>query len=88
MKIHSNVSRCIYLKFAHFLCFRLPIGVCAAGVFGYIWLYILEQPDSVAIPHYDIGVYCFAGSALIELLAEPLWISGQIYLFVRTKVGK
>jgi len=63
---------------------RIPIGVACTGAFGYLWAYALDQPGTVS--HYQGAVWCYALSVFIELLAEPLWVVSQLFLFVRLKV--
>ena len=41
------------------------------------------QPDD---PLYTEAVWVYAASAVLELLVEPLWMLGQIFLFIRLKV--
>ncbi|KAK2185795.1 hypothetical protein NP493_222g02001 [Ridgeia piscesae] len=62
----------------------IPIGVACTGAFGYLWAYALDQPGTVS--HYQGAVWCYALSVFIELLAEPLWVVSQLFLFVRLKV--
>ncbi|XP_074643284.1 man(5)GlcNAc(2)-PP-dolichol translocation protein RFT1-like isoform X2 [Tubulanus polymorphus] len=47
---------------------------------------MFELPDSNSVPHYQTAVICFALSCIIEMAAEPLWVIGQSFLFVRLKV--
>lgn len=51
-----------------------------------VWLWLLEVPDPVEVPHYGQAVVLFALSGVQELLAEPLWVLAQTHLFVRLKV--
>lgn len=68
------------------LWFTLPIGIACAASLGLVWIYVLEKPDPKFIRHYEVGVVMFMMSVVIELLAEPLWIVGQVLLFVRLRV--
>lgn len=65
---------------------NLPLGIITAAVLGFVWSTQLETPDPNVIPHYHLAVLFFASSAVLELLAEPLWVLGQSFLFVRLKV--
>ncbi|PIK44034.1 hypothetical protein BSL78_19103 [Apostichopus japonicus] len=65
---------------------NLPLGIISGAVFGFVWSTQLETPDPDVIPHYHLAVIIFATSALLELLAEPLWVLGQAFLFVKLKV--
>lgn len=65
---------------------RLPLGVLWASLLVCVWLWLLEVPDPLTIPHYGPAVGLFALAALQELLAEPLWVLAQAHMFVRLKV--
>ncbi|PIK45196.1 hypothetical protein BSL78_17955 [Apostichopus japonicus] len=65
---------------------NLPLGIISGAVFGFVWSTQLETPDPEVIPHYHLAVLIFATSAVLELLAEPLWVLGQAFLFVKLKV--
>uniref|UniRef100_A0A8C8D171 Protein RFT1 homolog n=1 Tax=Oncorhynchus tshawytscha TaxID=74940 RepID=A0A8C8D171_ONCTS len=64
----------------------LPLGVLWASLLVCVWLWLLEVPDPLTIPHYGPAVGLFALAALQELLAEPLWVLAQAHMFVRLKV--
>ncbi len=64
----------------------VPLGVLASFVFGFIWLNWLETPPMGLAKDYSISVLCFAFCAVLELMAEPLWVVFQCHLFVRLKV--
>ncbi|CAL1538909.1 unnamed protein product [Lymnaea stagnalis] len=64
-----------------------PIATVWCGILGYIWLYILENPSKTSnVSGYSFGVFSFALSTIIEVLAEPLFVVGQAHLFVKLKV--
>ena len=52
----------------------------------YVWIYLLENPNPSLVPHYPVAVVIFGFCAWIELMAEPLWVIGQAFLFVKLKV--
>ena len=64
----------------------VPLGVFASLVFGFIWLNWLEMAPVELQRDYSVSVLCFAFCAVLELMAEPLWIVFQCHLFVRLKV--
>uniref|UniRef100_H3ASJ3 Protein RFT1 homolog n=1 Tax=Latimeria chalumnae TaxID=7897 RepID=H3ASJ3_LATCH len=66
--------------------FRVPLGAAWSLLLGWVWLRLLEVPDPALIPHYEVGVVLFGLSAVVELLAEPLWVLAQANMFVRIKV--
>ena len=64
----------------------VPLGILSSLVFGFVWLKWLETPPMGLAKDYSISVLCFAFSAILELMTEPLWIVFQCHLFVRLKV--
>lgn len=48
-----------------------------------VWIHVIEQPE---VSGYAMGVLCFAVSGCIEGLAEPLYVVGQSFMFVKLKV--
>ncbi|KAE8611679.1 hypothetical protein XENTR_v10012557 [Xenopus tropicalis] len=70
----------------HLTWLAVPLGICWSFILGWIWLQILEVPEPEAIPYYNIGVWAFGFSAVVELLAEPFWVLAQAHLFVKLKV--
>lgn len=52
-----------------------------------VWLWLLEVPDPVAVPHYGPAVLLFAMSGVQELLVEPLWVLAQTHMLVHLKVA-
>ncbi|MGH0191153.1 UNVERIFIED_CONTAM: hypothetical protein FKN15_056604 [Acipenser sinensis] len=64
----------------------VPVGALWSVLLGWVWLCLLEVPDPAGTPHYEVGVLLFGLSAVVELLAEPLWVLAQAHMFVRLKV--
>jgi oligosaccharide translocation protein RFT1 len=62
----------------------VPLGIVTAVLLSVIWLFVLEQPST---DHYFWGVLAYSLAAVLELCAEPLWVVGQIFLYVRLKVA-
>ena len=60
-----------------------PLSILCATALTLVWLNLLEQPPD---PNYTLGVLCFAVASIIEVLAEPLYVVGQAFLFVKLKV--
>lgn len=64
-----------------------------------MWTNFLEKPeDSLYVylhnygdlnlnglwmDRYDVAVWIFASSALLELLSEPLWVLAQTHLYIQ-----
>ncbi|XP_025107124.1 protein RFT1 homolog [Pomacea canaliculata] len=63
-----------------------PLALTWSILLTIVWLYFLETPDPHLIPHYTLGVIMFAVSSCIEVLAEPLFVTGQAFMFIRLKV--
>jgi oligosaccharide translocation protein RFT1 len=71
-------------KVAQIAWLAVPVGITTAGILGTIWVSLLTRPDTDV---YTPAVAAFALSAVIELTAEPLWILGQMQLYIRLKVA-
>ncbi|XP_005103879.1 protein RFT1 homolog [Aplysia californica] len=61
----------------------VPLAGLCCSLLTFVWLHLLDNP---ADAHYSTGVICFAVSTVIEVLAEPLFVVGQAFLFVKLKV--
>ncbi|XP_070558753.1 man(5)GlcNAc(2)-PP-dolichol translocation protein RFT1-like isoform X2 [Ptychodera flava] len=62
------------------------LGIVCGLALAYFWLRLLERPDPERVPNYSVGVIVFTLSAVLELLAEPLYVIGQALLFIKLKV--
>uniref|UniRef100_A0AAR2J2V1 Protein RFT1 homolog n=1 Tax=Pygocentrus nattereri TaxID=42514 RepID=A0AAR2J2V1_PYGNA len=64
----------------------LPLGCLWGALLVCVWWWLLKAPDPEAVPHYvpAVGFFCLA--ALMELLAEPLWVLAHAHMLVRLKV--
>ncbi|KAG8436262.1 hypothetical protein GDO86_007385 [Hymenochirus boettgeri] len=82
----SQSTQQSWRKTIHLTWLAVPLGICWSLILGWIWLQILEVPKPEAIPHYNIGVWAFGFSAVVELLAEPFWVLAQAHVFVKLKV--
>lgn len=54
---------------------------------AWVWLNLVAIPDPAVIPHYEVGVVAFGFSAVVELLAEPMWVLAQVHMLVSVKVS-
>ena len=60
----------------------LPISACASLGLGYVWMHVLEPPDSYLDQyHFAIKMNCF--SILILLCTEPFYIIGEYALWFK-----
>ncbi|KAH3887483.1 protein RFT1 homolog isoform X2 [Dreissena polymorpha] len=64
----------------------VPTSLALAALLGWIWIYLLEVPDSSMMPSYGLGVVSFAVSTVLVILSRPLYILGQKCMFVKLKV--
>ncbi|XP_050413460.1 protein RFT1 homolog [Patella vulgata] len=78
---HKNWQQIINLLWCTF-----PVAIVCCSLLSFVWLYMVDVPDTQLIPYYNIGVICFAISTVIEVIAEPLVIVGQAFMFVKLKV--
>ncbi|XP_076448117.1 man(5)GlcNAc(2)-PP-dolichol translocation protein RFT1-like [Babylonia areolata] len=63
-----------------------PLGVVISVALSAVWLYLLERPEAGVVGDYGVGVVAFAVSGWVEVLAEPLYVTGQAFFFIRLKV--
>ena len=82
----SRTRETQWYEVVNLLWLTVPLGIFAATVFGFIWVNWLETPPMGLTKKYAISVICYALCAVLELLAEPLWVIAQCHLFVRLKV--
>lgn len=64
----------------------VPLGVFWALIMAWVWLNLVAIPDPAVVPHYEVGVVAFGFSAVVELLAEPMWVLAQVHMLVSVKV--
>ncbi|GFN89803.1 protein rft1 homolog, partial [Plakobranchus ocellatus] len=64
-----------------------PLAVFCSSVLGCVWLYVLgiSVSSTTSLSSYTFGVFSFALSTVIEVLAEPVYVIGQAFLFVKLK---
>lgn len=70
----------------------MPLSICVFSpilclfisiILGFVWMFVLTAPDNIAID-YSSAIVMFVLSALIESIAEPIWILCQRYELVAT----
>ncbi|XP_049951989.1 protein RFT1 homolog [Schistocerca serialis cubense] len=64
----------------------VPLSIFLSIVLGYLWLYVLKQPSHEITQHYSVGVYAICASCIIEMFCEPLYLTAQVFLFLRLKI--
>lgn len=63
----------------------VPLSLCFGVIFRYIWLHLLPKPEYL-YEEYSIAVNVVMISVVIEMLAEPVFITAQCHGFVRLRV--
>uniref|UniRef100_A0A1B6DLV9 Protein RFT1 homolog n=1 Tax=Clastoptera arizonana TaxID=38151 RepID=A0A1B6DLV9_9HEMI len=63
-----------------------PLCCTMCFIFGWLWLFVLEPPDSNITEHYKVGVLAIVISCIIEMFVEPMYLVAQAFLFVRLRV--
>ncbi|XP_013787696.1 protein RFT1 homolog isoform X1 [Limulus polyphemus] len=64
----------------------VPVSVVCGTVLRLIWLYVLEPPNPEVVPAYELGVNVIVISVVLEMMAEPLFVIGQVFKFVKLRV--
>ncbi|XP_014779942.1 protein RFT1 homolog [Octopus bimaculoides] len=82
----SHAGKTSWTQVINLLWLTVPCAAIASTVLGAIWLHLLQRPDPLIVPHYSIGVFAFAASTVIEVIAQPLWVITQAFMFVKLKV--
>lgn len=82
----SHVGKASWTQVINLIWLTVPFSVVVCGILSFIWTSYLQRPDPSIIPYYDIGVFTFALSTMIEVLAQPLWVIGQSFMFVKLRV--
>ena len=78
--ISLSVKQFIYI-------YSIPIGCITSILLSIVWTTLIEQPNDDSIPYYKVAVIGYALSAIVEMLSEPLFVIGQVLLYVRLKVS-
>lgn len=61
------------------------MSTLVGGFLSLIWLSVLEQPEGDYVSSYRFGVFSIFASVIFEMLAEPLFIFGQLHYFVKLR---
>ncbi|XP_048747801.2 protein RFT1 homolog isoform X2 [Ostrea edulis] len=83
----SKIDRKDWRQVVNQMWLTFPMSILVCGLFGCIWMFVLERPDSESIPYYGVGVVCFCLNTVITTLARPHFIVGQCHLFSRLRVA-
>lgn len=72
-------------KIISFLWLTVPLCMSCGFLLRFTWLNI-ELPDASQVSHYHLGVNVVVICTILEMLAEPLYVLGQSYHFIKLKV--
>jgi len=64
----------------------VPVATFWSILLHSVWLYLLPPPSAELLNQYSQAVLIVACSGVLQMFAEPLWVSGQILMFVRLRV--
>ncbi|XP_076333542.1 man(5)GlcNAc(2)-PP-dolichol translocation protein RFT1 isoform X2 [Tachypleus tridentatus] len=64
----------------------VPVSVVCGSVLCLIWLHALKPPNPEVVPAYALGVNAVVVSVVLEMMAEPLFVIGQIFKFVKLRL--
>lgn len=81
----SKTEKRCWSQTVNLLWCSFPFGIFWALICGFLWMYVLEQPDPSVIPHYNTAVVCYSVSAIVEMLCLPLLVIAQLMMFVEAK---
>lgn len=74
----SEVVRLVWLT--------VPLCAILGFIFGYVWLHHLEAPSEHITRHYAVGVWAVGVSCVLEVCCEPLYLTAQVYLFIKLRI--
>jgi len=65
----------------------LPLSVLVSGLLSTAWIHFLPAPDSPELQEqYVNAVLIVALCGVVQMLAEPPWVAGQVLMFVKVRV--
>lgn len=73
--------------FIHCCAGSVPSVILCSIVFCHLWLYWLELPSMELQADYQLAVYLYGISCVVESLAEPVYHFSQVFLYVGWKVS-
>ncbi|GAB1608069.1 protein RFT1 homolog isoform X1 [Argonauta hians] len=82
----SHAGKISWTQLINLLWLTVPCAALTSAVLGAVWLYLLQSPDPDTVPYYSVGVVAYAASTVIEVLAQPLWVVTQAFMFLKLKV--
>lgn len=82
----SKMENQDWTKTINLLWCTVPVSIVIGSVLSWVWLYMLESPDPELVPGYTFAVICFTLSAILEILARPLFIVARKLMFAKLRV--
>ncbi|RWS31275.1 protein RFT1-like protein [Leptotrombidium deliense] len=74
----SNTVNVIWLN--------VPVSIIVGSFFSAIWIYCLHKPDPQLVSGYDSASVIIPISVLVEIIAEPAYIFGQLNSFLKLRI--
>ena len=65
---------------------RLPLNTLWAFVFGYIWCYVLSQPETSVVGQYQQSVWLISAATVLDSVSETPYIIGQYFQYSKLRV--
>ncbi|XP_026479758.1 protein RFT1 homolog, partial [Ctenocephalides felis] len=82
----SNVNNRKWPQLINQIWLTVPVCMVLSIFFLYIWVYILPPVEDELASQYVMACYAIVISCIIELSAQPLLLTGQIFCFVKLKI--
>lgn len=82
----SNGQPCRWPAVINLSWFCVPVSMAIGVVASFAWLSLLQRPDPDLVAGYPMGVCAIVISVVIEMLAEPLYIVGQAFHYIKLRV--
>jgi len=66
--------------------FCVPAGVFWSSLLGWAWLNLLPAPPPLLSSQYHSSVLLIGLSGVVEMLVQPVWVVGQVFMFHKLRV--
>jgi len=73
-------------KVINLMWLTVPVSIFWASIFYWVWTSLLPSPSTDLLDQYHQAVLIVAVSGVMQMLAEPPWVAGQVLMFVRLRV--
>jgi len=73
-------------KVVNLMWLTVPVSMFWSIIFYQVWTNYLPSPSSDLLSQYQEATLIVAASGVMQMLAEPPWVAGQLLMFVRLRV--